>query len=152
MLELARVLAAQPSSFTLKFVAFDAEEIGLLGSAHLVGQLGEGEKRATRAMINLDMVGVGTQPHLGGSEELTRLAFPIAARLGQPARALGDGLNGASDHASFIRAGIPALFVYRSDDPNYHGPGDRAELVDPANLEFAGQLVLGVLDTLEGAR
>ena len=152
MLELARVLAARPSPYTLKFVAFDAEEIGLLGSAHMVGQLGEAERRAVRAMINLDMVGVGDQPLLGGSEELTRLAFPIAAGLGEPARPLGDGLNGASDHASFLRAGIPAIFLYRAEDPNYHSPADRTEYVDPANLDHAGRLALGVLDALDGAR
>ena len=152
MLELARVLATRPSPYTLKFVAFDAEEIGLLGSAHMVGQLSDAERRATRAMINLDMVGVGDQPRVGGSEELTRLAYPISAALGQQARPLGDGLNGASDHASFLRAGIPAIFLYRAEDPNYHSPADRAEQVDPANLEYAGRLVLGLLDALDAGR
>jgi len=152
MLELARVLASRPSPFTIKFVAFDAEEIGLLGSAHLVGQLSEDEVRTTRAMINLDMVGVGDEVRLGGSDEVVSLAFPIAAQLGEPARALGGGLNGASDHASFMRAGIASLFVYRAEDPNYHGPNDRAEFVDPAGLDFAGRLVLGVLDSLGGQR
>jgi aminopeptidase YwaD len=152
MLELARVLAARPSPFTIKFVAFDAEEIGLLGSGHLVSQLTEAERRSIRAMINLDMVGVGEQPRFGGSEELTRPAFAVAASLGQPAQSIGDGLNGASDHASFLRAGIPALFLYRSNDPNYHSPNDLAEYVDPANLDFAGRVVLGVLDSVQPGR
>ncbi len=152
MLELARVLAARPTPYTLRFVAFDAEEIGLLGSAFMVGEMGEPERSATRAMINLDMVGVGDAPRLGGSDELTRVAFPIAASLGEEARPLGDSLNGASDHASFLRVGIPALFLYRSEDPNYHSPADRAELVHPAHLEYAGRLALGVLDALGGPR
>jgi aminopeptidase YwaD len=150
MLEVARILAARPTPFTVKFVAFDAEEIGLLGSGHLVQQLSPAERESIRAMLNLDMVGVGDRVLLGGSDDLTRLATGVATGLGQPARPIDSGLNGASDHASFMRAGIPALFVYRSNDPNYHSPNDRAEFVDPANLQFAGDLVLGVLDVLEG--
>ena len=152
VLELARVLAGHPSPFTIKFVAFDAEEIGLIGSAHMVAQLSEDERRTTRAMINLDMVGVGTQTFLGGSDSLRDLAFPIAAALGQPARALGDGLNGASDHASFVRAGIPSVFLYRAEDPNYHSPNDRTAFIDPAHLDYAGRLSLGILDALEATR
>lgn len=152
MLELARVLASRPSPYTLKFVAFDAEEIGLLGSAHLVGQLSAEDQRSIRAMINLDMVGVGDQPMFGGSDDLTRLAFSLSSNLGQTPRTLGDGLNGASDHASFIRAGIPAVFFYRADDPNYHSPNDRSELVDPEHLRFAGRVALGFVDALGGTR
>jgi len=152
MLELARVVAARPPPFTLVFAAFDAEEIGLIGSGKMVEALTHQQQRSIRAMINLDMVGVGDQPRLGGSDELTSLAYPIAARLGQTARPIGDGLNGGSDHASFIRAGIPALFIYRSEDPNYHTPNDQAPLVRPENLEFAARLALGVLDNLPAER
>ncbi len=150
MLELARVMAYRSSPFTLRFVAFDAEEIGLRGSAHMVNQLTEEERRATRAMVNLDMVGVGDQARFGGSEELTRIAFQVARRLGQTAQPIGDGGSGGSDHASFMRVDIPALFIYRSNDPNYHSPNDRAEFVEPANLAFAGAVVVDVLDALAG--
>jgi aminopeptidase YwaD len=96
------------------------------------------------------MVGVGDQPRFGGSEELTRIAFQLARRLGQTAQPLGDGGFGGSDHASFMRADIPALFLYRSNDPNYHSPNDRATYVDPDNLAFAGSIVIDVLDALAG--
>jgi Zn-dependent M28 family amino/carboxypeptidase len=150
MLELARVLAARPTPFTLKFAAFDAEEIGLRGSAHMVSQLTAEQRAATRAMLNLDMVGVGDQPRFGGSDELTRIAFQVARRLGQTAQPLGDGGFGGSDHASFMRADIPALFLYRSNDPNYHSPNDRPDYVDPDNLAFAGSIVVEVLDAIAG--
>ena len=58
------------------------------------------------------------------------------------------GGGGGSDHASFERAGVPVLFIYRGSDPNYHSPQDRAEFVDPAALAIAGQLTIGVLDRL----
>src|SRR5262249_56768081 len=55
-LELARVLAQAPTQFTLRFVAFDAEEIGLLGSSHYVAQLSDAERPSIVAVINLDLV------------------------------------------------------------------------------------------------
>jgi aminopeptidase YwaD len=147
MLEVARVMATASTPYTLVFVGFDAEEIGLLGSAHYVGQLSEGERQSIRAMINLDMVGVGTESRVGGTDTLIRLAQSVGTRSGLPLASMGE--SGASDHASFMRAGIPALFIYRSNDPNYHSPNDKAELIDPANLQLAGQLVLDVVAALE---
>ncbi|MCC7366969.1 MAG: M20/M25/M40 family metallo-hydrolase [Chloroflexi bacterium] len=147
MLELARVMASRPTPFTLKFVGFDAEEIGLVGSNYYVSQLSEAERRSVVGMINLDMVGVGTESRVGGSDGMVRLARAAATAVGLPVGEMGEA--GASDHASFIRAGMPALFIYRSNDPNYHSPNDRAEYIDPANLQIAGQLALDVISALE---
>jgi Zn-dependent M28 family amino/carboxypeptidase len=141
------VLATRPSPFTLVFVDFDAEEIGLVGSSHFVSQLSEEQRRSIVAMINLDMVGVGTDSLIGGSDSLMRLARASGSRTGLSLGTLGE--SGGSDHASFIRAGIPALFIYRSNDPNYHSPNDRAEYIDPANLQIAGDLALDVIAGLE---
>lgn len=147
MLEIARVMAAAPSLYTLTFVGFDAEEIGLVGSSHYVAQLSEEQRRGMRAMINLDMVGVGSESRVGGSEPMVRLAQSVATRSGLAVTAMGEA--NASDHAPFIRAGVPALFVHRTSDPNYHSPNDKAEYIDPANLQIAGQLVLDVIAALE---
>lgn len=147
VLELARVMATQPTPFTLTFVGFDAEEIGLVGSQHFVSQLSESERRAIVGMINLDMVGVGTESRVGGTESLVRLAQASAARSGLALGQMGE--SGASDHASFIRVGIPGLFIYRGNDPNYHSPNDKAVFVDPANLKIAGDLALDVIAGLE---
>ncbi len=147
VLELARVLASRPTPYTLKFIGFDAEEIGLIGSSHYVSQLSESERRSIVGMINLDMVGVGDASRVGGSEAMVRLAQSAAARTGLQLGTLGE--SGASDHASFIRAGIPALFIHRTNDPNYHSPEDKAQYIDPANLQIAGQLALDVVAALE---
>lgn len=147
VLELARVMASRPTPYTLQFIGFDAEEIGLVGSAHFVSQLSEQQRQSIVAMINLDMVGVGESSRVGGSDALIKLAQASAARTGLTLGQLG--ADGGSDHASFIRAGIPALFIHRTNDPNYHSPNDHAQYVDPANLEIAGQLALDVIEALE---
>lgn len=41
MLEMARVLKSVPSDKEIRFIAFGAEELGLLGSSHYVDHLSE---------------------------------------------------------------------------------------------------------------
>ena len=115
--------------------------------SYFVSQLSDAQRQSIVGMINLDMVGVGDSSRVGGSDSMVRLARAAGSRMGLT---LGDlPENGGSDHAPFIRAGIPALFIYRSNDPNYHSPNDKAMYVDPANLQIAGDLALDVIAGLE---
>jgi aminopeptidase YwaD len=149
VLERARYFAQRDYPYTLYFVAFGAEEIGLRGSRHFVDALPGGAPSSLRAMINLDMVGVGDQERFSGAAHLVDLASEVADAIGFVNYTTNAGsAGGGSDHASFDRAGVPLLFIYRSDDPNYHSPRDRAEFVDPDALALAGRLAIGVLDRL----
>jgi aminopeptidase YwaD len=148
MLEVARVVSERRYPFAVRFVAFGAEEIGLLGSRHYVSTLGEAERNEIAAMINLDMVGVGDRLSFGGDPVLVEQAIERASAIGIAAERMRDRGSSSSDHASFMAVGIPALFVYRGEDPNYHTAGDRAEHVRPEHLEVAGRIVLGLLDEL----
>jgi aminopeptidase YwaD len=148
VLELARTLAQQAPStrpYTIRFALFGAEELGLFGSRYYVDALSPADRSATVAMLNLDMIGVGTEWRFGGSDDLVQLALGAANDLGQRALPLRGPLGSASDHASFVSAGIPAIFFYRSDDPNYHTANDRAEFVDADALGNAGEMALRVL-------
>jgi aminopeptidase YwaD len=148
VLELAQVLAARDEPFALHFVLFGAEELGLYGSHNYVERLTDAERSSVRAMINLDMVGVGDAWRFGGTDDLVQRALGATADLGERGLPLRGPQSGASDHASFLAAGVPALFIYRVEDPNYHQAGDRAELVDPNALTEAGTIALDVLDSL----
>ncbi|HZU06140.1 MAG TPA: M28 family metallopeptidase [Chloroflexota bacterium] len=153
VLELARVMASRDYPYTLYFVAFGAEEIGLRGSQYFVSTLAPEARQALRAMVNLDMVGVGDEQRLAGSRELVELGRAVAETLGIARLQVSSGASAgaSSDHESFQRVGVPVLFVHRMPDPNYHSPGDRAEHVEPQYLALAGQLVLGVLERLATA-
>jgi hypothetical protein len=94
------------------------------------------------------MVGVGDAWRFGGTDDLVQLALGAANDLGQRGLPLRGPQSGASDHASFLEAGIPAVFLYRVEDPNYHTAGDVASQVDPQALGQAGTIALGVLDDL----
>jgi aminopeptidase YwaD len=151
VLELAHTLAQiAPSQrpLTLRFVLFGGEELGLFGSRYYVNSLVADDRRATVAMINLDMVGVGNEWLFGGNDDLVQRALGASSDLGLRALPFRGPLSSASDHASFASAGVPAVFVYRSDDPNYHTANDRAEFVDADALGQAGTMVLRVVDEL----
>jgi aminopeptidase YwaD len=151
VLELARELAQRDvvdRPLTVRFALFGAEELGLDGSRYYVANLPGAERRAIAADINLDMVGVGDSWRFGGTDDLVQLALGAANDFGQRALPLRGPLSAASDHASFLDAGMPAVFLYRVEDPNYHTAGDVAALVDPNALSQAGMIALKILDDL----
>jgi len=116
------------------FMAFSAEEIGLLGSLHYTRQP-IAPMRQHALMLNLDMVGTLEDDllELGGldsSAGLEPLMDPFIEASGLPvARETSVG-NGRSDHASFDRVGVPNVFFFTGLHDRYHRPEDTADLVD----------------------
>jgi hypothetical protein len=128
-----------------------AEEIGLVGSRNYVEKLPDAERRRIVAMINLDMLAVGQELQIGGTDDLATRAIAAARDLGVPrVSRLGNDTAraGASDHASFMAAGIPSLFLNRPDDPSYHTAQDQVGHVRPEALRVAGEISLRVIDEL----
>lgn len=144
-LEVARVLAETDYPYTVKIIAFGAEEIGLVGSRHYVSGLTPEQRRSIVAMVNLDMVGVGDEMRLAGSAGLVERALALAAEQNVAASRLLDRRADASDHASFREAGVPVLFITWTPDPNYHTEGDVVGHVSPETLAVSGRLALAVL-------
>jgi aminopeptidase YwaD len=150
IIELARVTALRGNPHAACFVAFSAEEIGLVGSAHFVAQLSPEERNALTYMLNFDMVGFGTGWRLIGTPSLQRQGQAIAEAFGVIATATR--LSGSSsDHASFIEAGIPALMLHRVEDTLLHTPADVASRISPEQLAEAVRLGLAFLDGLAPA-
>lgn len=146
-LELARTLAKAYPEVEFRFVGFDGEEMGLIGSAAYVKQLTNDEKSRILAMINIDMISVGNQLSVVGSKTLAGIAKGVALDLGirdadiqSPTQ-----FGGGSDHASFAQAKIPILSFDRFSDPNYHRIGDTPDKFTPQPLDEVGQITLGTL-------
>ena len=59
--------------------------------------------------------------------------------------------NSSSDHASFISAGIPALFYYHSEDGLLHTPQDKADRLNPRYLEEAARMGVAMLESFNGS-
>jgi hypothetical protein len=116
------------------FLAFSAEEMGLLGSLHYTKEPIVAMERHT-LMLNLDMIGrlESDLLELGGldsSPMLEDMADPLIERSGLAvARDTSVG-NGRSDHASFDAVGVPNMFFFTGLHPQYHRPEDTADLID----------------------
>jgi uncharacterized protein with GYD domain len=147
MLEIAHVLSQYQNAHTLKFIAFDREEQGKIGStAYVAEHTGEDIK----AMVQMDMIthdaGQNKENMYGNSNALSlKQALTAAITL------YGNGLQSAdagnatfSDHAPFAAAGYKAVaFVEYSYVTNscYH---QQCDSVDTANyIQYAMGANLG---------
>ena len=151
LLEAARVLAGESFSPTLVLVAFSAEEMGLLGSAHYIAQLPLQDGLTADGMINLDCVGLGSRLGLFIRRPIDQ---PFADRLGVAADMTGIDVNAMSDHVPFTDAGIPAVFLNSSDSnvpscgPWYHLPTDT---IDTLQVAAVGRTGTAVVDAVRAA-
>lgn len=140
VLEIARNLSGTPLARQAWFIAFDGEEDGLHGSRAFVKATKPQFLSGLKAMLNFDMVGVNDNLSVGGTKSLTDLAKASKRSLST------FQVFGGSDHAPFATAGVPVLFFYRGQEPNYHTPNDRQ--VDPKLLDETAQVGLDVVKAL----
>ena len=123
LLETAKRFADQASKFTLKFIAFSAEEVGLKGSKAYAASMTEDQVKNTLAMINMDSLIAGDKKYIhagmGGEHWALNQAFDIAKLLKIDDMEPNPGLNEDypfaetgdwSDHAPFNKLGIPIVY------------------------------------------
>lgn len=143
MLALAEAAVALPQSerpHNLVFVAFGAEEMGLLGSKYMVKQLSPEQRRSILAMINFDMVGRLGDDGLVISGSGTSSSWPDIiehARGDMLIKTSEDGF-GASDQTSFYEIDRPVLHLFSGTHGDYHRPSD-----DIDKINFPGAVAIG---------
>jgi Zn-dependent M28 family amino/carboxypeptidase len=143
ILEVARELAADPvPGVAVRYIAFGAEEIGLLGSKAYVNSMSENDRRRTALMMSIDMMAVGDQPAFGGTPEWVFQALARAESQGFRAVNQSDRLRRMSDHASFIDAGMPGIMFHWLDDPFYHTALDISANVRPDAMDLMGAIAI----------
>ena len=138
ILELAEAFGksdAKPKD-TIVFIAFNAEELGLLGSKHYVNNpllpLDD-----CKLMINLDMVGRlrGTTVTAQGGN-LSRSVTQLVDKLDDdyPFDVNITAAGNRSDHAPFNWSGVPVLFFHTGTHPQYHRITDDPDLINYEGL------------------
>ncbi|MFO7614317.1 MAG: M20/M25/M40 family metallo-hydrolase [Bacteroidales bacterium] len=151
VLELAAMLASDRSSLkrSIVFIAFDAEELGLLGSKYFVNNPLV-DLNTVMAMINLDMIGrlkeddpaimVGGSGTSKESQEILE-----SLETGGVSMTYSPEGYGPSDHASFYGEDITVFFFTTGAHEDYHTPNDRWELINfegtAAVIEIAADLI-----------
>ena len=151
LLELAEKIGSEPDNFkrSIIFMAFSGEELGLLGSIHIVNNSPVSIENIA-AMLNMDMIGrmnedtvlnligVGTSTNFKSLlEEKNKYGFKLSFT--------DDGFGG-SDHQSFTNKNIPVLFFFTGTHEDYHKPSDDA---DKINSEAQEKIVKYVYDITE---
>lgn len=128
---------------TIVFIAFGAEEHGLIGSEYYCNNPTVGNIKNHVFMLNLDMI--GRNPHK--PIEVTGWATARGEALNDICKESIDlfELNativdvpkydsGDSDHSSFLSKAIPVVYFFTGLHADYHRVTDHAEKIDHKNL------------------
>ena len=144
LVELARRLGQRKEkpARRLVFIAFTAEERGLIGSDHYIkNPVFPLEK--TVAMLNMDMVGrlldekltifgTGTATEWKDLIEKTNQGFQVVSK--------PEGY-GPSDHSSFYKKKVPVLHFFTGTHSDYHRPGDDWEKINIAGVQRVTDMI-----------
>jgi hypothetical protein len=157
VMALAARISAEKSTLrrSIIFVAFSAEEIGLLGSKYFVNHPPV-ELKKINAMFNFDMVGRFDKEKnsisisgTGTSVEADTILKQLEAKLSFSVVHAPDGY-GPSDHAAFYASNIPVFYFNTGVHTDYHTPFDDTDKLDfDAQMqigEFAADVILTVDD------
>ena len=138
VVEVARALAAREDDLNtrVEFVAFGAEEVGLVGSSHLAD---ERDFAAVQAILNLDGVvrGRTLKLYTHGFDGLTDAVATVADRFDHPVTTTPE-VNPHSDHWPFVQWGVPGIHVMSETDGEGRGWGhthaDTLDKLEPRTL------------------
>lgn len=155
VIELAQKIAAHKSELkrSVVFIAFAAEEMGLLGSKEFTREPLIDLKKVS-AMINLDMIGRMkpdeksiTIGGTGTSVQSDSLLTTLASNRPFDIKRSTEGY-GPSDHASFYSENIPVFFFFTGVHEDYHTPKDVAEKINYKGekdvLDFVFDLAMAI--------
>jgi aminopeptidase YwaD len=157
MLSMAKKFVQNPPPYTVVFIAFAAEEAGLVGSKYFVEHPLIDLKKIS-FLLNLDLMGNGED----GITVVNATQFPAAFSLLQKINANKNllaavnsrGKAANSDHYWFTEKGVPSFFIYTlGKRKDYHDVNDIAatvpwfEVNDLTTLlyEFAAEIMHATL-------
>jgi hypothetical protein len=151
VLELARRLSAKPPRRSVILLNFDAEELGMFGSAEFFARP-IAPKRAFRFMVNLDMVGrLGRGPLEIDRSTLMYDAPDLLAMLDSASRALTlpikftNSIEARSDHATFRLNDVSAIALFTGFHGDYHRSTDTVGRLDVRGIGLVTDLAEAVV-------
>jgi aminopeptidase YwaD len=152
MMSMAKYYGSHPGKYTMVFIAFSGEEIGMLGSEafveHPLIDLGK-----IKFLTNFDMAGTGEEGIRVVNGSIYRTRFDQLVQLNDQYKLLpkvdirGESCN--SDHCRFYQRGVPSFFIYTQGGIRaYHDVYDRAETLPLTAFENYFKLMQKFFDQL----
>lgn len=148
LLEAARVLSAHATGdlgCSVRFVLFDAEEIGLLGGYRYV-EAHQAELEGVRFLLNLDASGSPGRKGLNVNRwpQLDSIFARWEREMGDPLP-IAQKTSAFSDHYPFFLAGVPTAMMGDSGGVNTgrgfdHSAFDTVDKVDPTDMREAAAM------------
>lgn len=120
--------------FSIVFISFTGEEVGLLGSVYYV-QHPLFDIKNIHFMLNLDMVGTGSNGIVVVNGSIYKKQFEKLEAINKNnnylARVKSRGEACNSDHCPFYMNKVPSFFIYTTGDEysEYHSPSDLPQSV-----------------------
>ena len=145
VLDLAKKLRGKRLNYTIKYIFFDNEENGLIGSRYYANIM----KNKCIFMVNFDMVGrlrvktsVPPDTVFIGLFKKHPWAKQICFRQGA----------GPSDHTYFQRKGIPFVWIFTGTHRDYHRPSDTVDKINYKGMEKISNFVEELVLKIDGKR
>ena len=156
VVEAARVLSQYQFDRTIKFIAFDREEQGLIGSKAYVGAHGGDD---VEGMISMDMIAYNTgqqnRVEIHGRPQSNAVMTGLRDSLSWYGNGVTAGMYGpwdASDQAPFEWQGQPACLMIESwGNPYYHTAMDSVDTPNYIDYTFAVNVTRGAIGYLATA-
>jgi Zn-dependent M28 family amino/carboxypeptidase len=136
----ARQLSRIKLRHTIRYIFFDAEERGLIGSSYYAKNMQE----HCDFMVNFDMIGCLRASSVGPDVVFSDLfkRYPWA-------KAITFRQRGPSDHASFQKRGIPCAWIFTGVHPRYHKSTDTPHTLNYEGMVKINQYVLDLILSLD---
>ncbi|WP_435144889.1 M28 family peptidase [Halobaculum sp. P14] len=155
IVEVAAALAANEDALDtrVRFVAFGAEEVGLVGSSVEADRT---DRDAVEAVVNVDsnVFGRTLKLHTHGFDDLTAAAERVADRFSHPVECIPEQ-NPHSDHWPFVQAGVPGYMVSGKTEGRGRGWGhtfaDTFDKLEVRNLREQAVLLAALVADLADA-
>lgn len=146
LLNLAKYYAANPPKYSIVFIAFAAEEIGLLGSKYFTENPLFPLKNI-RFLWNLDLLGNGDEGATVVNATIHPKAFEVLNKINDQQKYLPKinprGKAANSDHYFFSEKGVPAFFLYTQGGITaYHDVYDIAKTLPFTSYENLFRLLV----------
>jgi Peptidase family M28 len=162
LLELARVLKAQPHEYTIELLFFDGEEARMpewrgldntYGSRHYVEDaVKSGSIKGLKALVLLDMIGdknLTIRRDSNSTPWLVDIVWSTAARVGHAAFFPNELTTIEDDHIPFVRAGVPVVDIIDLENPTWHTAQDNLDNVSQKSLQIVGDVVAAAVPEVE---
>jgi aminopeptidase YwaD len=139
-------------AYSLVFLAFGAEEAGLVGSRYFV-EHPLVPLPSIRFLLNLDLLGTGQEGATVVNGRVFESEYQLLQQLNTNGQYLPSlaarGRAANSDHYYFSEQGVPAFFLYTRGTPSfYHDVQDKAATLPLTGFPGAFRLLRAFLDAL----